>query len=147
MTKMKNLLVVSLALLCSSVSAQTACANSGAPTQTVDPSLAPKIVVWVTTVEDKFDLKASNWHGLPAKAPTRAQSSALELQAMAADWQRKAPPGSVDAIFRAAVAHGVNVQYETLMVTEDAPHAQSHQTWADTEAARASACLALIHQP
>ena len=147
MMKVKTAIAIALAMVCSSVSAQTACAETGAPSRPLDPQLAPKIVAWVTTVEDRFNLKASNWHGLPAKAPTKAQSSALELQALASDWEQKVSPGSVDAIFRAAVMHGVNVQYETLMASEDTAHADAHRKWADIEAARASACLALIRQP
>ncbi len=145
--KLTMVFTVLMAVLAASASAQTACAETGAPSQPIDPQLAPKIAAWVTTVEEKFNLRASNWHGLPAKAPTKAQSSALELQALVSDWEQKVSPGSVDAIFRAAVMHGVNVQYETLMAAEDTAHADTHRNWADIEAARASACLALIHQP
>jgi hypothetical protein len=88
-----------------------------------------------------------NWQRQPAKAPTPAQASLIQLQAVVHAWLNAARPGTVDAIFREAVGHGVNVQYETLMVGEDSSNAKKHQFWADTEAARASACLSLIRQP
>lgn len=110
----------------------------------VDPALASKVIAWVTQVENSLGLTAANWHGEPAQAATPAEAAALELQALTATWAAAARPGTVEATFRAAVQHGVNVQYETLMVDADPTHAKTHQFWADTEAARATACLALI---
>jgi hypothetical protein len=96
------------------------------------------------TVEGKFDLKPANWHGEPAKAPTKAQASLLDLGALVREWEAAAKPGTAEATFRSAVSHGVNVQYETLMVREDPANTKTHQLRADTEAARADACLNLL---
>lgn len=126
---------------------QVTCAQTGPSPDPVDPTLAPKITAWVTKVEQQLGLTAANWHGKPAQAATPAVAAALELQALTADWAAAANPGTVEGIFRAAVQHGVNVQYETLMIAADSTHAEKHQFWVDTEAARASACLALIHLP
>ncbi|MBI2714237.1 MAG: hypothetical protein HYX37_07250 [Rhizobiales bacterium] len=101
----------------------------------------------MTKVENQLGLTAANWHGERAKAATPAVAAALELQALVADWAAKARRGTVEATFRAAVGHGVNVQYEMLMITADPANAKTHQFWVDTEAARAAACLALIQIP
>lgn len=132
---------------CTSAAAQTTCDTSGEPTKPIDPALAPKIIEWVSKVEEQVGLKASNWHGLPAQAPTAAQRSMLELQALTADWQMAARNGTVERFFRSAVMHGVDVQYEALMMREDVAHADVHRMWRDTEAARANACLALTKLP
>jgi len=133
--------------LASTAFAQVTCAASGPSPDPVDPALAPRIITWVTNVENQFGLTASKWHGRPARAATPALSAALELQAFIAEWESAAQPGTVEATFRAAVGHGVNVQYETLMITADSANAKTHQFWVDTEAARAAACLALIQIP
>lgn len=127
--------------------AQVTCATNGPSPNPVDPTLAPRIIAWVTKVENDLGLSAANWHGKPAQAATAAEARALELQALVAQWEAPAPSGTVEAIFRSAVAHGVNVQYETLMITTDPANAKTHQFWVDTEAARAAACLALIQMP
>lgn len=127
--------------------AQVTCAPSGPSPNPVDPTLAPRIVAWVTKVESKLGLTAANWHGQPARASDPAVAAALELQALTADWEAAARPGTMEAIFRSAVGHGVNVQYEALMITADPSHAKTHQFWVDTEAARAAACLDLIQIP
>jgi len=128
-------------------SQQVTCAATGPSPNPVDPTLAPKIIVWVTAVEKKLGLTAANWHGQPARASNPAVAAALELQALAADWEAAARPGTVEATFRSAVGHGVNVQYETLMINAEPANAKTHQFWVDTEAARAAACLALIQMP
>jgi hypothetical protein len=143
----KTIVATAIWMLGSSAFAQTTCAMNGPPPDHVDPTVAPKIVAWVTSVESKFGLTADRWHGMPAEAPTREQASLLELQALVSNWASASAPGTVEGIFRAAVQHGVNVQYESLMAKEDPGHADVHRTWANTEAARASACLALIRQP
>lgn len=131
----------------SAASAQVTCASTGPSPNPVDPTLAPKIITWVTKVENKLGLTAANWHGQRAQASSPAVAAVLELQALTAEWAAAARSGTVEATFRAAVAHGVNVQYETLMITADPAHAKTHQFWVDTEAARAAACLDLIQIP
>jgi hypothetical protein len=131
----------------SAASAQVTCASTGPSPNPVDPTLAPKIITWVTKVENQLGLTAANWHGQRAQASSPAVAAALELQALTAEWEAAARPGTVEAIFRSAVGHGVNVQYETLMIAADHPNAKTHQFWVDTEAARAAACLALIQMP
>jgi hypothetical protein len=123
------------------------CSSSGPSPDPVDHTLVPNILYWVASVEKQSGLSAANWQGQPAKAPTPAQTSLVQLQAVVRAWANAARPGTVDAIFREAVGHGVNVEYEVLMVREDPSNASDHQFWADTEAARASACLSLIRQP
>jgi hypothetical protein len=149
-TTMKPMIVAAAAFwigLSSTAFAQVTCAQTGPGPDPVDPTLAPMIITWVTKAENNFGLTAANWHGKPARAATPAEAAALELQALTANWAAAARPGTVEAIFRAAVGHGVNVQYETLMISADSAHAKTHQFWVDTEAARAAACLALIHLP
>jgi TPR repeat protein len=126
---------------------QVTCAATGPSPNPVDPALAPRIITWVTAVEKKLGLTAANWHGQPARASNPAVAAALELQALTADWEAAAQPGTVESIFRSAVGHGVNVQYETLMINADPANAKTHQSWVSTEAARAAACLALIRMP
>jgi hypothetical protein len=87
-------------------------------------------------VERQFELSTTNWQREPAKAPTPAQNSLLQIQAVMHAWANAARPGTVDAIFREAVGHGVNVKHKIFMVTEDPSNANKHQFWADTEAAR-----------
>jgi hypothetical protein len=127
--------------------AQVTCSHSGPTPNPVDSTLAPRIVVWVTKVEKKFDLSAANWHGEPARAANREEAEALELQALTADWEDAAPPGTVEATFRAAVGHGVAAQTELTMMRVEPANAKQHRFWADTEAARAAACLSLIQLP
>ena len=126
---------------------QVTCAATGPSPNPVEPTLAPRIIAWVTAVEKKLGLTVANWHGQPARASNPAVAAALELQALIADWEAAARPGTVEGIFRSAVGHGVNVQYETLMINADPANAKTHQFWVDTEAARAAACLALIQMP
>jgi len=126
---------------------QVTCASTGPSPNPVDLTLAPRIIAWVTKVENKLGLTAANWHGQRARASNPAVAAALDLQARTADWEAAAHPGTVEAFFRSAVGHGVNVQYETLMITADPPNAKTHQFWVDTEAARAAACLDLIKMP
>jgi hypothetical protein len=127
--------------------AQVTCSHSGPGPDPVDPTLAPRIVAWVTKVEKKFGLSAANWHGEPATVANREQAEALELQALTADWEDAAPPGTVEATFRAAVGHGVAAQTELTMMRVDPANAKQHRFWSDTEAARAVACLSLIQLP
>jgi hypothetical protein len=123
--------------------AQVTCARNGPSPNPIDPTLAPRITAWVTQAESNLGLPA-NWRGKPAK---EAEAAILALQAFVGKWENAVPRGTVDAFFRDAVAHGVNVQYETLMITNDPANAKTHQFWVDTEAARAAACLALIQVP
>jgi hypothetical protein len=132
---------------CGIAIAQVTCDISGPGPDPVDPKLAPKVIAWVTNVERNLGLSSSRWRGKPAHAATTAQTRMLELQAFIGDWVNAARPGTVDYIFRSAVAHGVNVQYEMLLIAEDPANAQKHQFWVDTEAARAAACLDLIQLP
>jgi hypothetical protein len=127
--------------------AQVTCASTGPSPNPVDPTLAPRIIAWVIKVENKLGLSAANWHGQRARASDPAVAAALELQALTADWVAAARSGTVEAIFRSAVGHGVNVQYETVMITVEPSNAKTHQFWVDTEAARAAACLDLIKTP
>lgn len=113
--------------------AQVDCAMFGPHPNSVDPSLVPKIIAWVGRVERYLHLK-----------PPATKAEALKLQAIDANWLDAAQHGSVDAIFREAVGHGINVQYEMLMIELDPSNAKKHQFWVDTEAARANACLDLL---
>jgi len=91
-----------------------------------------KIIHWVTDVEQHLKLK-----------PPVNSAEAMALQVVITDWSKRVNPESSESFFRASVEHGVNVQYETIMSTEDEPNAKTHHFWADLEAARAEACLAL----
>jgi hypothetical protein len=136
-----------LAASCSAGFCQVTCSHSGPTPNPVDPTLAPRIVAWVKTVEKKFGLSAANWRGEPARVANREQAEMLELQAMVAEWEDAAPAGTVETTFRAAVGHGVSVQTELTMMKVEPANARQHRFWADTEAARAAACLSLIQLP
>ena len=79
----------------------------------------------------------------PATKPaaTPAQAKMANLQAVVAEWEREPASGTVESFFRLAVGHGVNVEYETLMISEDPKNASTHSRWRNLEAARANANL------
>ena len=130
--------------------AQVTCDFNGPSPDPVDPTLAPRAIAWVSKIETTLRLTSIKRHTVPAKADkpkTASEDKFIELQAVVSDWMLAAKPGTVEYFFRSAVGHGVNVQYETLMTQINSENAQRHQFWVDTEAARAAACLDLIHLP
>ncbi len=147
--KKSNQLIVGLLVVtawCGPAAATTRCANSGEVDQPIDASLAPKIAVWVQQAEVSTGIDHLVYR-FPSKKPatTSAEARLDNLVAVVAEWEREPVPGSVESFFRQAVGHGVNVEYETLMVTQDPKNAALHRMWRDTEAARANACLSLTH--
>jgi hypothetical protein len=125
--------------------AAVACASSG-EVGLADPALAPKIIAWATRVEQRVGLVAANYRGPPieyAKSPEQAE--AAKIQILAGKWESEVRPGTMDAIFRQAVAHGANAQYEAVMMSVD-PHNSNHEYFMNVEAARANACLSVYQR-
>lgn len=129
---MKVVILAVMMALSSLAYAGVSCNDVGAAPTRIDPTLAPGIIKWVSGVERQFKLR-----------PPESAKEAMNLQALIAKWEDQAPPGSVDSFFRAAVGHGVNVQYETFMLEDDLKNHDKHQFFINLEAARADACLAL----
>ena len=123
-------------VITSAALADATCSETGPAPEHVNPELAPKILKWVAHVEQNYKLPA----------PT-SKAEAVQLQDRISTWEYKAQPETVDALFRAAVVHGVNVQYESLMIRDDPKHAKEHKSWVNIEAARAAACLDLFRLP
>jgi len=117
---MRMLIIVSALLLSIPVLAEPRCAQFGDAPDHIDPDLAPKIIKWVTGVEDYLDVPRP-----------LSKIAALQLQANVGNWKETARSTLIDSIFISAVEHGVNVQYETLMITADADHARDHQHWVE----------------
>jgi hypothetical protein len=135
------------ALLPAHTFAQSSCAQGGEPPAKIPSSLAPKIIKWVEPVELKLGIAPANWSGLSSDAAPGKKDALLQMQALAARWQREVPENSGESIFRQAVAHGINVQYEKFMASEDPQRAADHRYWMNVEAWRASECLKLINHP
>lgn len=112
--------------------ADAPCASSG-DTTPASQAIVTKVINWTLRTEDYLKLKR----------PTSAQD-ANQLQAVAADWKQTVNPDGPDGLYRAALAHGINVQYETFMVIADPKKASDHRDWVKLEAARAEACLELL---
>jgi hypothetical protein len=129
---MKTIILTMMLTVSTLASAGVSCDKSGDAPSKFNPSLAPKIVKWVTGVERQLKLQ-----------PPLSKVDAIRLQAVISEWEGQAPAGSVDSFFRSAVAHGVNVQYETFMQQDDPENSKKHRFFIDLEAARADACLSL----
>lgn len=123
-----------LFILCvSAATADVLCAPVGTPPDHINPDLPAKILKWTEAIENNMKIS------VPLTA-----NRAMVLQAAISNWQNEVAPNTSEYFYRQAVAHGVNVQYETLMVSEDPSHAETHRHWIDVESARAEACLELI---
>lgn len=129
---MKIIFLVALLAVSTLASADVSCDVVGDAPSRIDQSLAPKIIKWVSGVERHLKLQ-----------PPSSADEAMRLQAVIGHWQNQAQPESVDSFFRAAVAHGVNVQYETLMLKDEPKNSKDRRFFIDLEAARAEACLSL----
>ena len=129
---MKTILFAMLLAVSTLASATVSCADSGEAPSKFDPSLAPRIIKWVSGVEKHLKLQ-----------PPSSAEDAMKLQAIIGDWTNQTPPESVDSFFRSAVAHGINVQYESIMLKDDPKNSEKHSFFIGLEAARADACLSL----
>ena len=113
--------------------AQALCDDSGDAPATIDLNNISRILQWTSNMEVFLKL-----------TPPESSKSALELQSSMGKWVNVPDEESVDYIFRHAFSHGLNAQYESIMAIEDLKKTSDHKAWANTEAARAKACLNLL---
>lgn len=109
------------------------CANHGDYPETIDPFLPGRISDWLEDVLMHFGSR------LP-----QTTVEAIDLQRTIQDWASSKKPHTQDSIFAQAVAHGVNVQYEALLLATAKTDERDGQYWINLEAARAQACLNLL---
>lgn len=130
---LKAIIFAMLMVVSSLVHADVLCADTGEAPSQFDQSVVPRIIRWVSHVEKQFKLQ-----------PPASEDDAMRLQAVIVKWENQVPRESVDWFFRAAVGHGVSVQYEMFMLKADPKDAKKHRFFIDLEAARADACLAMV---
>lgn len=129
----KLTLTLLLALVPQVAGAEVLCDRSGEAPSPPDTALTARIASWTARTQGNLKMR------VPA-----TKSDALSLQSSVAQWADQAPLGSVDYFFRQAIGHGVNAQYERLMIDLRDGDAEKHTYFMHLEAARADACLSVL---